>query len=97
MMCGINSAKASTVGFSFSSMFTIKCVGASLRIFSMLTSLVPPILGISASCCSGCIQNPVRPTSEDVKPNSHNNSVNEGTRETIRQSSVPSSQRATGT
>ena len=81
---GTTSASASTVGFSFSSMFTIKCVGASRRIFSKFTSLVPPTFGIADTADCGCMQKPVRPTTRLAKPKSHKSSVIEGTSDTIR-------------
>ncbi|EEF26841.1 conserved hypothetical protein [Ricinus communis] len=50
---GTNSASASAVGFSFSSIFSTTWVGASARIFSRLTSLVPPTLAMPCTTSHG--------------------------------------------
>jgi hypothetical protein len=84
MMFGTKAASASAVSFLFSSMLTMTWVGASSRIFSRSTDLVPPTFETRLTVSFGWMQKPVRPTSWSASPSSQTSSVIDGTSETIR-------------
>ena len=83
---GTKRASSSTVSFRFSSTLTTRCVGASSRMRSTLTSFVPPTLGMLRTTSRGWMQKPVRPTSCEARPRSQSSSVTLGTSETMRAS-----------
>ena len=85
---GDKAASASTAGFSFSSMLTMTCVGASSRMRARFTSLVPPTFGMRRTAARGWMQKPVRPTSAPARPRSHTSSVMLGTSDTMRGGAV---------
>src|SRR5271170_7070111 len=65
-------------------MLTITWLGLHLLSASTSTFLVPPTFGMERTKWAGWTQNPVRPTMDADRPRSHNNSVIDGTRLTMR-------------